>query len=78
LQHHHYYYICLTASFCSTTWVGWYQKGKTSLGLNEAKVDGVFFGSSGISWTIHIHTNLYSAKNHEKESEVLEILVIFW
>ena len=26
----------------STTWVGWYQKGKTSLGLNEAKVDGGF------------------------------------
>jgi len=24
-----------------TTWVGWYQKGITSLGLHEAKGDGV-------------------------------------
>ena len=34
-----------------TTWVSWYQKGKTSLDLNEARDDGVL-GCSGISWTI--------------------------
>ena len=39
-------------SFLSrTTWVSRYQKGKTSLGLNEARDDGVCDGS-GISWTI--------------------------
>jgi len=30
-----------------TTWESWYQKGKTSLDLNEAR-----WGCSGISWTI--------------------------
>ena len=34
-----------------TTWVSWYQKGKTSLDLNKAKDDRVS-GCSGISWTI--------------------------
>jgi len=34
-----------------TTWVSQYQKGKTSLDLNEARDDGVW-GGSGISWTI--------------------------
>jgi len=29
-----------------TTWVSWYQKGKTSLDLNEAKDDG----GLGIQW----------------------------
>jgi len=40
--------------FSRTTWVSWYQKGKTSLDLNEARDtrdDGVW-GCSGISWTI--------------------------
>jgi len=37
--------------FSSTTWVSWYQKGKTSLDLNEARDYGVL-GCSGISWTI--------------------------
>ena len=37
--------------FSWTTWVSWYQKGKTSLDLNEARVDGVL-GCSGIRWTI--------------------------
>ena len=36
--------------FSRTAWVSQYQKGKTSLDLNEAKDDGVW-GSSGISWT---------------------------
>jgi len=31
--------------------VSWYQKGKTSLDLNEARDDGVS-GCSGISWTM--------------------------
>ena len=44
-----YYYNCLMASFFRTTWVSQYQKGKTSLDLNEAKEDG---DDSGISWTI--------------------------
>ena len=37
--------------FSRTTWVRRYQKGKTSLDLNEARDDGVL-GCSGISWTI--------------------------
>ena len=37
--------------FSRTTWVSWYQKGKTSLDLNEARDDRVL-GCSGISWTI--------------------------
>jgi len=37
--------------FSRTTWVSWYQKGKTSLDLNETRDDGVL-GSSVISWTI--------------------------
>jgi len=37
--------------FSQTTWVSQYQKGKTSLDLNEARDDGVY-GCSGISWTI--------------------------
>ena len=37
--------------FSRTTWVSRYQKGKTSLDLNEARDDGVWDGSA-ISWTI--------------------------
>ena len=37
--------------FSRTTWVSRYQKGKTSLDLNESRHDGVS-GCSGISWTI--------------------------
>ena len=37
--------------FSRTTWVSRYQKGKTSLYLNEARDDGVL-GCSGISWAI--------------------------
>jgi len=37
--------------FVRTTWVSRYQKGKTSMDLNEARDDGVL-GCSGISWTI--------------------------
>jgi len=33
--------------FSRTTWVSWYQKGKTSLDLNDARDDGVL-GCSGI------------------------------
>ena len=39
------------ALFFKTTWVSQYQEGKTSLGLNEARDDGVWDGSS-ISWTV--------------------------
>ena len=46
-QHYHYYYYYyllppFNGLFSRTTWVSWYQKGKTSLDLNEAKHDGVF------------------------------------
>jgi len=44
----YYYYTRLTASFPQRPG---YQKGKTSLDLNEARDDGVL-GCSGISWTI--------------------------
>jgi len=37
--------------FSRTTWVNRYQKGKTSLDLNEARDDGVW-GCSGMCWTI--------------------------
>jgi len=37
--------------FSRTAWVSRYQKGKTSLDLNEAR-DGEVLGYSGISWTI--------------------------
>jgi len=37
----------LNGLFSRTAWVSWYQKGKTSLHLNEARNDKV-----GISWTI--------------------------
>jgi len=37
--------------FSRTTWPSWYQKGKTSLDLNEANDNGIL-GCSGISWTI--------------------------
>ena len=46
-----YYYTHLTAFFSRTTWVSRYQKGKTSLDLNETRDYGVL-GCSGISWTI--------------------------
>jgi len=41
----------LSGLFPRSTWVSRYQKGKTSLDLNEARDDGVW-GCSGISWTI--------------------------
>jgi len=37
--------------FSRITWVSRYQKGKTSLDLNEARGDEVL-GYSGISWTV--------------------------
>jgi len=37
--------------FSRTTWKRWYQIGKTSMDLNEARDDGVL-GGIGISWTI--------------------------
>ena len=66
----HYAHTCMTKGtvslktttttpsngLCSrTTWVSQYQKGKTSLDLNEAK-DGGVFGCSGSSWTIRKQT----------------------
>jgi len=46
-------YYCYTGLMASsrTTWVSWYQKGKTSLDLNEARVNGVW-GCSCIIWII--------------------------
>ena len=54
----YFWEFCLTTNypfnglFSRTTWVSQYQKGKTSLDLNEARDDGVW-GCSGISWTIY-------------------------
>ena len=45
--------------FSKTTWVSRYQKGKTSLDLNEARDDGVL-GCSSISWTICKQPALHS------------------
>ena len=45
--------------FSRTTWVSRYQKGKTSLDLNEARDDGVL-GCSSISWTICKQPALHS------------------
>jgi len=49
----HYYYLLhpFNGLFSRTTWVSRYQKGKTSLDLNEARDDGVL-GCNDISWTI--------------------------
>jgi len=38
--------------FSRTTWLSWYQKGETSLDLNDERDDGVL-QCSGISWTIY-------------------------
>ena len=51
LKHIPLRYTSLTASFSTTTWISWYQKGKTTLDLNKARDDGVV-RSSSISWTI--------------------------
>ena len=42
--------------FPGTAWVSQYQKGKTSLDLNEARDDGVL-GCSGISWMLFLAPN---------------------
>jgi len=47
---YYYYYYPFNCLFSRTT-PRLYQKGKTSLDLNEARDDGVL-GCSGISWTI--------------------------
>jgi len=42
--------LCLLKNlFSRTTWVSWYQKGKTSLDLNEARDDGVLM----MGWQLH-------------------------
>jgi len=48
---YYYFYTRFNGLFSRTAWVSQYQKGNTSLNLNEAWDDGVF-GCSGISWTI--------------------------
>jgi len=56
-----------------TTWVSWYQKGKTSLDLNEARDDGVWDGS-GINWTICKQSAPHSRQtepNHTNSSSQL-------
>jgi len=46
-----YYYTPFIGLFSRRAWVSQYQKGKSSLYLNEARDDGVW-GCSDISWTI--------------------------
>ena len=41
LTKHYYYYYMFNGLFSRTTWVSWYQKGKTSLDFNETRDDGV-------------------------------------
>ena len=36
----------LNGIFSKTTWVSWYEKGKTSLDLNEARDDGIWDDSA--------------------------------
>jgi len=48
VNYYYYYYTSLKASFSRTTWVSRYQKGKTSLHINEAR----FWYGSGIRWTV--------------------------
>jgi len=50
-NYYYYYYYTRLMPFFRTTWVSQYQEGKTSLGLNEARDDGVWDGGS-ISWTV--------------------------
>ena len=56
--------------FCRTTWVSRYQKGKTSLDLNEARDDEVL-GCSGIS-LVHMQTVCTSLQtdNHANTSSL--------
>ena len=47
----------LNSIFSRTAWVSWYQKGKTSLDLNEARDDGVW-GCTLLQTDNHINTSL--------------------
>jgi len=40
-NYYYHFYTHLTASFSAAIWVSRYQRGKTSLDLNEARDDGV-------------------------------------
>jgi len=56
--------------FSKTTWVSRYQKGKTSLDLNQARDDGVL-GCSGVSWTICKQSAPRSRHNHTNTSSLI-------
>jgi len=49
--------------FSRTTWVSRYQKGKPSLGLNEARDDGVWGWQWQLTFTIKLYRNLRNAVN---------------
>jgi len=53
--------------FSRTTWVSWYQKGKSSLDLNDTRDDRVL-GCSGISWTIR---NLHLAPDRQPHQHLI-------
>jgi len=55
--------------FSRTTWVSRYQKGKTSLDLNEARDDGVS-GCSGISWIVQTICTSLQTDNHTSTSSL--------
>ena len=45
LIYYYYHHTHLMASFSRTTWVSWYQKGKSSLDLNEINLDYYAFSA---------------------------------
>jgi len=52
--------------FSRTTWESRYQKGKPSLGLNEARDDGVWGWQWQLTYTIKLYRNLRNAVNQQR------------
>jgi len=52
--------------FSRTTWVSWYQKGRTILDLNEARDNGVAVASAG-PYANYLH---FAADNHISTSSL--------
>ena len=63
--------------FSRTTWVSRYQKGKTSLDLNEARDYGVS-GCSGINWIVQTICTSLQTDNHTSTSSLNFYRPAFW